>query len=170
MEIKATSLEANKLGISIVDLIYLKLLENNLALIINMQKLKELGYINSDTGELSKNFNSIVKDDYYYFVEAYKEYPHKAGSRVLKALSLDSSDFKFCEKKYQKYFLRDPYVGYKMYLGITKEIILRKNSNSQEFQQDIRTWFGEGPKGQSWEKYYDLEDVNENTTQNTDII
>ena len=40
-----------------------------------------------------------------------------------------------------------------MYKGLLNEIALRKKGNSEQYFQDIKTWFNQ----KTWDKYFDLE-------------
>jgi hypothetical protein len=99
------------------------------------------------------------------FVKTYNAYPHKVGTRVLKAKSIDSADGKHCLSKFNHYIRKDPNVAERMYKGLIVELKLRKKGNSENFFQDIRTWFNQ----MTWDKYADL-DVEINTDERVERI
>lgn len=87
------------------------------------------------------------------FDKVYDLYPHKVGSRVLKAVKHDSADYNYCKTKFMYYNRKDKDVSHKMLKGLIIELSFRNKGNSENFQQDIKTWFNQ----RTWEKYCDLE-------------
>jgi hypothetical protein len=148
--------ECDRLGLTVIELAYLHCKYNNLLDDFNYDMLCELGYLD-DQGHLTEGGRNLiapsVSEEMLIFVRVYDLYPHKLGTRVLKAKSIDSGDGKHCLSKYRMYLRQDSNVGDKMLRGLSNEITLRKKGNSEQFFQDIRTWFNQ----QTWDKYADLD-------------
>jgi hypothetical protein len=106
-----------------------------------------------------------VSDAMMLFVKTYDAYPQKVGTRVLKAKSIDSADGKHCLSKFNHYIRKDPNVAERMHKGLIVELKLRKKGNSENFFQDIRTWFNQ----MTWDKYADL-DVEVDTDERVERI
>jgi hypothetical protein len=121
---------------------------------VDIQKLTNLGYIDGN-GVLSDDIcrklspNTTVVS----FNSIYDLYPHKVNNRVLKAVKHDTGDYSYCFSKFKYYINKDPNVASKMLKGLTIELGMRERGSSQQFQQDVKTWFNQ----RTWEKYCDLE-------------
>lgn len=162
MKIVIDTDECRRLGLTVMELAYLHCKYNNLLDDFNLDMLYELGYLN-EQNHLTEEGRSLivppVSEEMLIFVRVYDLYPHKVGTRVLKAKSIDSGDGKHCLTKFRMYLKHDPNVGNKMLKGLTNEMTLRKKGGSEQFFQDIRTWFNQ----QTWDKYADLEMDNTET-------
>lgn len=147
--------ECSKLGLTPLEYLYLQVLANGLSTELDFSTLLELGYL-SENSEITNEGLDVVRpkvsDAMMLFVKTYDTYPHKVGTRVLKAKSIDSADGKYCLSKFNHYLRRDPNVAERMYNGLIVEMKLRKKGNSENFFQDIRTWFNQ----MTWDKYADL--------------
>lgn len=147
---------SDKLGITALELLFLHMLYHHLPNELSVDALMELGYVNSD-GELTGEGREIVvpsvSDDMMWFVKTYDAYPHKVSTRVLKSKSIDSADGKHCLSKFKHYLKNNTVLGERMFKGLMIEKHLRKKGNSENFFQDIRTWFNQ----MTWDKYADLE-------------
>jgi len=147
--------ECDKLGLTPLEYLYLQVLANGLSINLDFLTMMELGYMDelfSITNEGLDLVRPKVSDAMMLFVKTYDTYPHKVGTRVLKAKSIDSADGKHCLSKFNHYLRRDPNVAERMYNGLIVEMKLRKKGNSENFYQDIRTWFNQ----MTWDKYADL--------------
>lgn len=156
MRITIDTKDCDRLGLTVLEMAYLHCKYNNLLDDFNYDMLCELGYISSEGHLTDEGRNMIappVNEEMLIFVRVYDLYPHKINNRVLKAKSIDSGDGKHCLTKYKMYLRSDPQVGQKMLRGLTNEIELRKKGNSEQFFQDVRTWFNQ----QTWDKYCDLD-------------
>jgi hypothetical protein len=147
-------LEADRLGISLLEYVYLKELSKGNSVDIRMEYLQKLGYFNEDW-MLTDLINSIdsPNDPKIKFIEIYDTYPAKVEGRALKSVSHTSKTFEYCYKKYSRYLSKNPGVYNEMLKGLKNELILRQNGGSQKFQQHIETWFN----NRTWEEYADLE-------------
>jgi len=135
---------------------YLACIYNNLSTELDFSLLMENDYITEHHTLTEKGkdlFNPKISSDFMFFISVYNQYPHKVSDRVLKAKSIDSGDGNHCLKKYNQYLKQDPLVGEKMLKGLLNEITLRKKGNSEQYFQDIKTWFNQ----RTWDKYFDLE-------------
>jgi len=158
----------NNLGLTVLEYTYLHSLANGLPLDLDFNSLMELGYLNEDFEITNEGLDVIrpkVSDAMMLFVKTYDAYPHKVGTRVLKAKSIDSADGKHCLSKFNHYLRKDSNVAERMYKGLIVEMKLRKKGNSENFFQDIRTWFNQ----MTWDKYADL-DVEVNTDERVERI
>ena len=146
----------DNLGLTTLEFLYLHILANGLPTELDFSTLIELGYLNENyeiTNEGIEVIKPKVSDVMMLFVKTYDAYPHKVGTRVLKAKSIDSADGKYCLSKFNHYIRKDPNVAERMYKGLNVELKLRKKGNSENFFQDIRTWFNQ----MTWDKYADLD-------------
>jgi hypothetical protein len=135
---------------------------------LDFSTLIELGYLNQDYELTNEGLDVIrpkVSDAMMLFVKTYDAYPQKVGTRVLKAKSIDSADGKHCLSKFNHYIRKDPNVAERMHKGLIVELKLRKKGNSENFFQDIRTWFNQ----MTWDKYADL-DVEVDTDERVERI
>lgn len=158
----------DNLGLTVLEYLYLHTLANGLSRELDFDSLMELGYMNQDFEITNEGLDVIkpkVSDAMMLFVKTYDAYPHKVGTRVLKAKSIDSADGKHCLSKFNHYLRKDPNVAERMYKGLVVEMKLRKKGNSENFFQDIRTWFNQ----MTWDKYADL-DVEVNTDERVERI
>lgn len=158
----------DNLGLTVLEYTYLHALANGLPLDLDFLNLMELGYMNEDFEITNEGLDVIrpkVSDAMMLFVKTYDTYPHKVGTRVLKAKSIDSADGKHCLSKFNHYLRKDSNVAERMYKGLVVEMKLRKKGNSENFFQDIRTWFNQ----MTWDKYADL-DVEVNTDERVERI
>lgn len=158
----------DNLGLTTLEFLYLHILANDLPIGLDFNALMELGYLNENceiTNEGIEVVKPKVSNVMMLFVKTYNAYPHKVGTRVLKAKSIDSADGKHCLSKFNHYIRKDPNVAERMYKGLIVELKLRKKGNSENFFQDIRTWFNQ----QTWDKYADL-DVEINTDERVERI
>ena len=158
----------DNLGLTVLEYAYLHVLANGLPNEIDFDSLIELGYMNQDfeiTNEGLYVIRPKVSDAMMLFVKTYDAYPHKVGTRVLKAKSIDSADGKHCLSKFNHYIRKDPNVAERMHKGLIVELKLRKKGNSENFFQDIRTWFNQ----MTWDKYADL-DVEVDTDERVERI
>ena len=158
----------DNLGLTVLEYAYLHVLANGLSNEIDFDSLIELGYMNQDFEITNEGLDVIrpkVSDAMMLFVKTYDAYPHKVGTRVLKAKSIDSADGKHCLSKFNHYLRKDSNVAERMYKGLVVEMKLRKKGNSENFFQDIRTWFNQ----MTWDKYADL-DVEVNTDERVERI
>lgn len=158
----------DNLGLTTLEFLYLHILANDLPIGLDFNALMELGYLNENyeiTNEGVEVIKPKVSNVMMLFVKTYNAYPHKVGTRVLKAKSIDSADGKHCLSKFNHYIRKDPNVAERMYKGLIVELKLRKKGNSENFFQDIRTWFNQ----QTWDKYADL-DVKINTDERVERI
>ena len=147
--------ECDKLGLTPLEYLYLQVLANGLSKELDLISLMELGLMDEVFGITNEGLDVVrpkVSDAMMLFVKTYDTYPHKVGTRVLKAKSIDSADGKHCLSKFNHYLRRDPNVAERMYNGLIVEMKLRKKGNSENFFQDIRTWFNQ----MTWDKYADL--------------
>ncbi len=139
-----------------LELCYLHCLYYNLSNEIDFDFLMENDYLTEEHTLTEKSialFKPKIGTDYINFIKIYDLYPHKVGDRVLKAKSINSGDGGHCLKKYNQYLKNDNLVADKMYKGLLNEIALRKKGNSEQYFQDIKTWFNQ----KTWDKYFDLE-------------
>jgi len=158
----------DNLGLTTLEFLYLHILANDLPIGLDFNALMELGYLNENceiTNEGIEVVKPKVSNVMMLFVKTYNAYPHKVGTRVLKAKSIDSADGKHCLSKFNHYIRKDPNVAERMYKGLIVELKLRKKGNSENFFQDIRTWFNQ----QTWDKYADL-DVKINNDERVERI
>ena len=158
----------DNLGLTIIEYVYLHALANDLPYELDFVTMMELGYMNRDFEITNEGIDVIrpkVSDAMMLFVKTYDAYPHKVGTRVLKAKSIDSADGKHCLSKFNYYLRKDSNVAERMYKGLIVEMKLRKKGNSENFFQDIRTWFNQ----MTWDKYADL-DVEVNTDERVERI
>lgn len=158
----------DNLGLTVLEYTYLHVLANGLSAHLDFNSLMELGYMNQDFEITNEGLDVIrpkVSDAMMLFVKTYDAYPHKVGTRVLKAKSIDSADGKHCLSKFNHYLRKDSNVAERMYKGLVVEMKLRKKGNSENFFQDIRTWFNQ----MTWDKYADL-DVEVNTDERVERI
>lgn len=158
----------DNLGLTVLEYTYLHLLANGLVTELDFYTLMELGYMNEDYEITNEGLDVIkpkVSDAMMLFVKTYDAYPHKVGTRVLKAKSIDSADGKHCLSKFNHYLRKDSNVAERMYKGLIVEMNLRKKGNSENFFQDIRTWFNQ----MTWDKYADL-NVEINTDERVERI
>jgi len=158
----------DNLGLTVLEYTYLHLLANGLVTELDFHTLMELGYMNEDYEITNEGLDVIkpkVSDAMMLFVKTYDAYPHKVGTRVLKAKSIDSADGKHCLSKFNHYLRKDSNVAERMYKGLIVEMNLRKKGNSENFFQDIRTWFNQ----MTWDKYADL-NVEINTDERVERI
>lgn len=158
----------DNLGLTVLEYLYLHALANGLSAHLDFDSLMELGYMNQDFEITNEGLDVIrpkVSDAMMLFVKTYDAYPHKVGTRVLKAKSIDSADGKHCLSKFNHYLRKDSNVAKRMYKGLVVEMKLRKKGNSENFFQDIRTWFNQ----MTWDKYADL-DVEVNTDERVERI
>ena len=158
----------DNLGLTIIEYVYLHALANGLPYELDFVTMMELGYMNRDFEITNEGIDVIrpkVSDAMMLFVKTYDAYPHKVGTRVLKAKSIDSADGKHCLSKFNHYLRKDSNVAERMYKGLIVEMKLRKKGNSENFFQDIRTWFNQ----MTWDKYADL-DVEINTDERVERI
>lgn len=147
--------ECDKLGLTPLEYLYLQVLANGLSKELDLISLMELGLMDEVFGITNEGLDVVrpkVSDAMMLFVKTYDTYPHKVGTRVLKAKSIDSADGKHCLSKFNHYLRRDPNVAERMYNGLIVEMKLRKKGNGENFFQDIRTWFNQ----MTWDKYADL--------------
>lgn len=158
-EIKINISQCEKLGISVLEYVYLYLKYHNKETEISNYHLNQEGFINSKL-ELTQKTKDLFnnpdpKTDLDYFIETYKLYPHKTKEgRVLKSISLSSQDYKNSEKKYLNYCKSDPYIGLKMYTGLQNQITLLNRSNDGiKFMKDINSWINQ----KTWERFYELD-------------
>lgn len=158
MELRINKDEADKLGLTMLELTYVKLLTLNEAVTIDLDLLASLGYINEDGSptDLIKNINSPY-DPETKFKEIYDLYPHKVPGRALKSISHTSLDYEYCIKKYKILLRKQPDIYKDMLKGLQIELKIRTKDNSEKFQQDIRTWMN----NRTWEKYCHLIDDTE---------
>jgi hypothetical protein len=158
----------DNLGLTTLEFLYLHILANGLPTELSFDTLIELGYLNEDFELTNQGIDVIrpkVSDAMMLFVKTYDAYPHKVGTRVLKAKSIDSADGKHCLSKFNHYIRKDPNVAERMHKGLIVELKLRKKGNSENFFQDIRTWFNQ----MTWDKYADL-DVEVDTDERVERI
>ena len=158
----------DSIGITVLEYLYLHALANGLPIELDFNSLMELGYMNEDFEITNEGLDIIrpkVSDVMMLFVKTYDAYPHKVGTRVLKAKSIDSADGKHCLSKFNHYLRKDPNVAERIYKGLVVEMNLRKKGNSENFFQDIRTWFNQ----MTWDKYADL-DVKTINIERTETI
>jgi len=158
----------DNLGLTVLEYTYLHVLANGLSAHLDFDSLMELGYMNQDFEITNEGLDVIrpkVSDAMMLCVKTYDAYPHKVGTRVLKAKSIDSADGKHCLSKFNHYLRKDSNVAERMYKGLIVEMKLRKKGNSENFFQDIRTWFNQ----MTWDKYADL-DVEVNTDERVERI
>jgi hypothetical protein len=147
---------SDNLGITALELLYLHILHNNLPTELSFEALIELGLLNEDYELTPAGVDIVIPkvgNEMIMFVRTYDEYPHKVGTRVLKSKSIDSADGRHCLSKYKHYLKSNPDLGERMYKGLLIEKHLRKKGGSENFFQDIRTWFNQ----MTWDKYADLE-------------
>ena len=159
---------SDKLGITSLELLLLHVLYHHLPTDLDTSALIELGYVNEDYELTNEGANIVVpkaSDEMMLFVRTWDEYPHKIGTRVLKSKSIDSADGKHCLSKYKHYLKSDIKVGERMYRGLLVERYLRKKGNSENYFQDIRTWFNQ----MTWDKYADL-DIETTDVERTERI
>jgi len=153
--------KARELGITEGEVLYLySLTDKEVKLNVDLESLKVKGYIDDLGIKLStvKHFYEEAIDNLDLFNKIYDLYPHKVNGRILKAISHESNDFKYCLIKYKAYNKREPGIHAKMFKGLRNEILFRKKGNSEQYQQDIKTWFNQ----RTWEKYCDI-DIEEET-------
>ena len=147
--------ECDKLGLTPLEYLYLQVVANGLSTELDFSTLMELGYL-SENFEITNEGLDVVRpkvsDAMMLFVKTYDTYPHKVGTRVLKAKSIDSADGKHCLSKFNHYLRRDPNVAERMYHGLLVYMKLMKKGNSENYYQEIRTWFNQ----MTWDKYADL--------------
>ena len=141
---------AAELGISLTDLFYLHKILLKLP-DVDIQRLEEKGYLQFNA--VSDSIARKLIPQKTSFDSIYDLYPHKVGTRVIKAIRHDTGDYDYCSKKYNYYFRKDPNVAGKMLKGLKVELQMREKGNSLEFLQNITTWFNQ----RTWEKYCDLE-------------
>ena len=147
--------ECDKLGLTPLEYLYLQVVANGLSKELDLISLMELGLMDEVFGITNEGLDVVrpkVSDAMMLFVKTYDTYPHKVGTRVLKAKSIDSADGKHCLSKFNHYLRRDPNVAERMYNGLIVEMKLRKKGNSENYYQEIRTWFNQ----MTWDKYADL--------------
>lgn len=147
--------ECDKLGLTPLEYLYLQVVANGLSKELDLISLMELGLMDEVFGITNEGLDVVrpkVSDAMMLFVKTYDTYPHKVGTRVLKAKSIDSADGKHCLSKFNHYLRRAPNVAERMYNGLIVEMKLRKKGNSENYYQDIRTWFNQ----MTWDKYADL--------------
>jgi len=148
--------KAKLLKITPIDYFFLECIKNNIPVdtMVSTGYLQELGYLNLDSTSVSvKYLEFFNRKEYRTFEDVYNLYPVKGGKRVLKAKAIATSDGDYCLKKFKIYQRTNINIADNMYKGLMNEIFLRNKNNSQEYQQDIRTWFNQ----RTWEKYQDLE-------------
>jgi hypothetical protein len=144
----------NQLQLTVGEYFYLMgHLVEGIDLTINVDKLKEKGYIDEFNSISDEIANVIFPEKEINFDKIYDLYPHKVGTRVLKSLSNTSAIYNYCLNKYNQYLKKDPLILSKMHKGLTNELILMKKGNSEKYFQDITTWFNQ----RTWEKYCDFE-------------
>ena len=100
--------ECDKLGLTPLEYLYLQVLANGLSINLDFLTMMELGYMDeffSITNEGLDVVRPKVSDAMMLFVKTYDTYPHKVGTRVLKAKSIDSADGKHCLSKFY-FFLK----------------------------------------------------------------
>lgn len=147
--------ECDKLGLTPFELLYLHIQHLKLDGTLDFNTLIELGYIDEEFKITNEGLDIIrpkVSDAMMLFVKTYDTYPHKVGTRVLKSKSIDSADGKYCLSKFNHYLRKDPNVAERMYNGLLVYMKLMKKGNSENYYQDIRTFFNQ----MTWDKYADL--------------
>ena len=169
MKILIDTDRCNELGLTPFELMYLHIQHFKLEGALDFNTLMELGYIDEEFAITKQGSLAVVpqtSEEMMLFVRTYDEYPHKVGgTRVLKSKSIDSADGEHCLSKYKHYLKKNPNVGERMYRGLLIEKSLRKKGGSENFFQDIRTWFNQ----MTWDKYADL-DLQETDTERVERI
>lgn len=150
--------KAELLGISLLEYFFLECIRQGFKVdtMVSTSILQEKGYLDLECKNVSNtyiDFFNSKKDVYKTFEDVYNLYPLKANKRVLKSKSIHTSDGDYCFKKFRIYQRNNINIADNMYKGLKNEILLREKGNTQEYQQDIRTWFNQ----RTWEKYQDLE-------------
>jgi len=141
---------ALELGVSMTDLFYLYKVLYKLP-DVDIEGLESKGYLQFNA--VSDSIARKLIPQKTPFDTIYDSYPHKIGTRVLKAVKHDTGDYSYCTSKFNYYVRKNPDVASKMLKGLKMELQMREKGNSQQFQQDIKTWFNQ----RTWEKYCDLE-------------
>lgn len=103
-----------------------------------------------------KSLDLFKTKDEDTFTRLWNTYPSKVpngkgGYRVLKPISCDSELFKLHKAKYKAYVKGRPELEEKMYLALTTQLEMEKNSLM--YFQNFQTWWNQ----HTFEKYFDLE-------------